>query len=1071
MNSSVSWMARNHVAANLLMVFVMVAGVLGITRMKKETFPEFDLDIIQIQVPYLGASPEDVEDGVVRRIEERLNGLEGVRRISATAAEGVAMVSVELQLGADGEQVLEDIKNEIDRIDTFPAETETPIIKQIARRNRVIDVVVFGDVSERALKVAAERVRDDLRASPLVSQVEMVGVRIDELSIEVPEASLRRHGLTLTQIAEAVRRTSLDLPAGSLKGSAGEVLLRTKGLLYDGRDYEPIVISTAPDGTQLRLGQIADIIDGFQDSDLISRFEGRPAAVVGAYRTGNESALEISDFVKQYVDDQRLSLPAGIAIDYVRDDARLLRSRLDLLIRNAQFGLILVFIVLSLFLDLRLAFWVMMGIPISFLGSFLLIESFDVSINMLSLFAFIVALGIVVDDAIVVGENIFAHRERGEPLLQAAVDGTLEVGKPVIFTILTSIAAFMPLAFVDGVMGKFMFVIPIIVVSVLVLSLVEALYILPAHLSSEPGSISHLLAKIFRIPLQWHGRTSAASNRALRHVIDHWYTPVVRAAVGNSLTTMAIGVAVMLATFGWVAGGHIKFVFMPQIDSDWVTIAIEMPQGTTVDQTGRVVSHIERAAMSVRDDDDRRTGVHENDTSIYRNIFSLIGDQPMGARSNFAATGGVGGQAHLAEIVIELQPSEERNASSSQIAADIRVAVGDLSGPESVTYTASLFSVGNAIEIQLASADFDQLLVAVERLKLEIASYPGTTEIQDSFKEGKLEMRLELKPQARTLGLTMADLAGQVRAGFYGAEALRIQRGSDDARVMVRYPADERRALGDIEGMRIRTPEGVEIPFGYVADVTLGNGYASIQRSDGQRIVTVTADVDTKLGNADEINEDLQSRFLPGLIQDYPGLRFSYEGEQREQADSFASLKQGFLVAMLAIYALLAIPFKSYSQPLVVMSAIPFGMIGAIWGHVLMGLDLAMLSMFGVVALSGVVVNDSLILLSFHNQLRAQGYGRDEAIIEAGRQRFRPIFLTSATTFFALLPMILEKSVQAQFLIPMAVSLGFGILFATFIILLGVPAGMKCLDGFLDWADHRRSTTAQAAELSMDSRI
>ncbi|MBT6625795.1 MAG: efflux RND transporter permease subunit, partial [Gemmatimonadetes bacterium] len=659
----------------------------------------------------------------------------------------------------------------------------------------------------------------------------------------------------------------------------------------------------------------------------------------------------------------------------------------------------------------------------------------------------------------------------GKPLLQAAVDGTLEVGKPVIFTILTSIAAFMPLAFVDGVMGKFMFVIPIIVVSVLVLSLVEALYILPAHLASQPGSISHLLAMIFSKPLHWHERTSAASNRALRHVIDHWYTPVVRAAVGNSLTTMAIGVAVMLATCGWVAGGHIKFVFMPKIDSDWVTIAIEMPQGTTVDQTGRVVSHIEQAAMSVRDDYDRRAAVHESDPSIYRNIFSLIGDQPMGARSNFAATGGVGGQAHLAEIVIELQPSEERNTASSQIAADIRAAVGDLSGPESVTYTASLFSIGNAIEIQLASADFDQLLVAVERLKREIASYPGTTEIQDSFKEGKLEMRLDLTTQARTLGLTMADLAGQVRAGFYGAEALRIQRGSDDARVMVRYPADERRALGDIEGMRIRTPEGVEVPFGYVADVTLGYGYASIQRSEGQRIVTVTADIDTKRGNADEINEDLQSRFLPGLIQDYPGLRFSYEGEQREQADSFASLAQGFLVAMLAIYALLAIPFKSYTQPLVVMSAIPFGMIGAIWGHVLMGLDLAMLSMFGVVALSGVVVNDSLILLSFHNDLRAQGYGRDEAIIEAGRQRFRPIFLTSATTFFALLPMILEKSVQAQFLIPMAVSLGFGILFATFIILLGVPAGMKSLDSFLLWVDRRRAATAQAAELVMESRI
>ena len=1062
MIKSVTWMARNHVAANLLMIFVMVAGILGIVRMKKETFPEFDLDIIQIQVPYLGASPEDVEDGVVRRIEERLNGLEGIRRVSATAAEGMAMISVELDLGADGEQVLEDIKNEIDRIDTFPAETETPIIKEMTRRNRVIDIVVFGDVTERALKVAAERVREDLRASPLVSQVELVGVRIDEISVEVSEASLRRHSLTLDDIALAIRRTSLDLPAGSVKGEGGEILLRTKGLLYDGRDYESIVVQTAPDGTQLRLGQLATIVDGFEDSDLISRFEGRPAAVIGAYRTGNESALEISDFVKSYVADQRSMMPVGVEIDFVRDDARLLRSRLDLLIRNAQLGLILVFIVLSLFLDLRLAFWVMMGIPISFLGSFLLIEPFDVSINMLSLFAFIVALGIVVDDAIVVGENIFAHRERGKPFLQAAIDGTLEVGKPVIFTILTSIAAFMPLAFVGGVMGKFMFVIPIIVVSVLVLSLVEALYILPAHLSSQAGRVSRLLGFIFSRPLQWHGRTSAAVNRGMRHVIDHWYTPLVRSAVRNSPTTMAIGIAVMLATFGWVAGGHIKFVFMPTIDSDWVTIAIEMPQGTTVDQTRRVVSHIERAAMDVRDRLDAERGVADADASIYRNVFSLIGDQPMGARSRFTPTGSAGGQAHLAEIVIELLPSEERTVSSSSIVAHVRAAAGDLSGPESVTYTASLFTIGNAIEIQLASADFEQLLVAVERLKDEIASYPGTSEIQDSFKEGKLEMRLDLKPQARVLGLTMADLARQVRSGFYGAEALRIQRGSDDARVMVRYPADERRALGDIEGMRIRTPAGDEVPFSYVADVSLGHGYASIQRSDGQRIVNVTADVDDRVGNAEQINSDLQSRFLPRLIQDYPGLRFSYEGEQREQADSFASLAQGFLVAMLAIYALLAIPFKSYTQPLVVMSAIPFGMIGAVWGHVVMGLDLAMLSMFGVVALSGVVVNDSLILLSFYNSLRDQGLTRDEAIVEAGRARFRPIVLTSATTFFALLPMILEKSVQAQFLIPMAVSLGFGILFATFIILIGVPAGMKSLDMVLSQVERRRSPDPEA---------
>ena len=1061
MNASIAWMARNHVAANLLMVFVLLTGVLGMIRLKKETFPEINLDQIQIQVPYRGASPEDVEDGVVRRIEERLTGLEGIRKINSTASEGVAVVNVELELGADMEKLVDDVKNEIDRIDTFPAETEEPVIKEVVRSNRVIDVVLFGDVSERALKVAAERVRDDLRASGNVSQVELIGVRTDEISIEVSEAALRRHGLSLGAIAEAVRRTSLDLPGGSVKGDQGQVLVRTKGLLYDGRDYEDVVVQTRPDGTRLTIGQVGRVVDGFEDSDLVSRFQGRPAAVVGIYRTGAESALEISDYVKQYVAESQGSLPAGIDIGYVRDDARLLRSRLDLLLRNAQLGLVLVFIVLSLFLDLRLAFWVMMGIPISFLGSFLLIEPFAVSINMISLFAFIVALGIVVDDAIVVGENIFAHRERGKGFVEAAIDGTLEVGKPVVFTILTSVAAFMPLAFVEGMMGKFMYVIPVIVVSVLLMSLVEALYILPAHLSKKPGVATRIFSSYLGWPLRLHDRTAERVNAGMRWVIDHWYTPTVRAALANPLTSIALALTMMLSTLGWVVGGHIKFVFMPEIDSDWITIAVEMPQGTTADQTGAIVEQIESGAVAVRDEYDAR-GDHEQ--SVFNNVFSLIGDQPMGRRSHFATAGMPGGQAHLAEVTIELLPSEERGVSSTQIASRIRQVVGELAGPETVTYSSSLFSVGNPIEIQLADADFDQLLLAVERLKEEIGSYPGTSEIQDSFQEGKLEVRLDLKPQARALGLTRADLATQVRHGFYGAEALRVQRGRDDARVMVRYPAAERRTLADIEEMRVRTPAGDEVPFAYVADVGLGYGYASIRRSQGQRIVTVTAAVDAKAANAEEINRDLTQRFLPRLMQDYPGLRYQLEGEQRERAESFASLGQGFLIAMVAIYALLAIPFRSYNQPLVVMSAIPFGMIGAVWGHVLMGLDLAMLSMFGVVALSGVVVNDSLILLSFYNQLREDGMQRDEALVEAGRQRFRPILLTSMTTFFALLPMILEKSVQAQFLIPMAVSLGFGIVFATVIILIGVPSGMKSLEAVLDWCGQARTATEEADE-------
>ena len=1055
MKRSIAWMVRNHVAANLLMVFVLLTGALGMLRMEKETFPEIDLDRIRIQVPYPGASPADVEAGVVRRIEERITGLEGIRRINSTAAEGMAVVTAELELGADMERVVDDVRGTIDRIDTFPAETEKPVIKELVRRTRVIDVVLFGDVPERALKVAAEEVRDDLRSSGEVSQVELVGVRTDEIAIEVSEAALRRHGLTLGAVADAVRRTSLDLPGGSVKGERGEVLVRTKGLMYDGREYDHVVVQTRSDGTALTVGHIGRVVDGFEDSDLICRFQGRPAAVVGVYRTGDESALEISRHVKEYVEDRQGSLPAGIDIDHVRDDARLLRSRLDLLLRNAQLGLVLVFVCLSLFLDMRLAFWVMMGIPISFLGSFLLIEPFDVSINMLSLFAFILALGIVVDDAVVVGENIFSHRERGKGLVQAAVDGTLEVAKPVVFTILTSVAAFLPLAFVEGNMGKFIVVIPVIVISVLLLSLVEALYILPTHLSTAPGLPSRVLGWALAAPLRLHRRVSERVNAGLRWVIERGYTPAVRRALVRPFVTIATGLSLLLATAGFIAGGHIKFVFMPEIDSDWVTIAVEMPQGSTAGQTRDVVRHIETAAMTVRDEIDAE---QPEGPSIYRNVFSIIGDQPMLRRTSFGAVGGVGGQAHLAEITMELLPAEERLLSSTGIVTRIRSAVGPLPGPESVAYRSSLFTVGNAIEIQLSAVDFDLLLAAAERLKEEIGGYPGTGEIRDSFQEGKLEMRLDLKPRGRVLGLTMADLATQVRHGFYGAEALRLQRGRDDARVMVRYPEEERRTPADIEGMRVRTPSGGEVPLPYVADVSLEPGYAALQRSGGRRVVTVTADVDAAVANAGEINGDLRERFLPLLARQFPGLRYSYEGEQREQAESFASLGRGFLVALVAIYALLAVPFRSYTQPLVVMSAIPFGMIGAVWGHVLMGLDLAMLSLFGVVALSGVVVNDSLILLSFYNQLRADGRPRDEALVEAGRQRFRPILLTSATTFFALLPMILERSLQAQFLIPMAVSLAFGILFATVIILIGVPAGMKLLELLLErWAGLRGS--------------
>lgn len=1043
MKAPVAWMAKNHVAANLLMGFIMLSGLFSMMQTKKETFPEMSLDQVQIQVPYLGATPAEVEDAVCKRIEERVRGLEGVRRVRSTAAEGMGSVSIELERGADLDKLLDDIKNEIDRIDTFPAEVEEPVIKELTRRNQAIDVVLYGEVEEKALKVAAERVRDDLRSSGVISQVELKGVRVDEIAIEVSEEALRRYGLTFAQVADAVRRTSLDLPAGRVESEDGAILLRTQGLMRSGREYEEVVVLTRPDGTALKLKDMATVVDGFEDTELISRFNGQPAAVVQVYRIGDQSALDISAYVHQYIEDKRSTLPAGIHINYARDDARILRSRIDLLIRNARLGLVLVFICLSFFLDLRLAFWVMMGIPISFLGAFVLMEPFDASINMLSLFAFIVALGIVVDDAIIVGENIFAHRVQGKPFGRAAIDGALEVGTPVTFSIMTSIAAFMPLFFVEGLMGKFMSVMPVIVISVLLLSLIESLFILPAHLSSEgDGALSRLVRRLLARPLAWHDRVVVLFDRGLQYVIHNAYQPTLRLALAHPLSSAALALSLMMGTGGLIAGGHIKFVFMPEIGSDWVTISVNMPQGTTASQTAKVVQYIEEKALALRDQIDAE---RESEDSIYRNVFTYIGDQPTARRSSFASAPGAGGQGHLAEITIELQPSEERDFDSTEIESQLRQRVGEVPGPESIVFSSLLFSAGNPIEVELAADNFDQLLLAVDRLKGKIAEYAGVGDIQDSFEEGKLEMKLQLKPQARTLGLTLADLARQVRQGFYGDQALRFQRGSDDVRVMVRYPKGERRNLGDVRSMRVRTLSGAEVPFGEVATVAIGHAYASIQRTDGQRVVRVTASVDDQVANADEINRDLESSLLPALAADYPGLRYRFGGEQKEQQDSLQSLLSNFAIALFAIYMLLAVPFKSYTQPLVVMSAIPFGIIGAVWGHLLMGLDLALLSFFGIVALSGVVVNDSLVLLTFYNQMLRGGTPHAEALVSAGAARFRPILLTSLTTFFGLLPMILEKSIQAQFLIPMAVSLGFGILFATFIILLGVPVGMHLL--------------------------
>jgi multidrug efflux pump subunit AcrB len=1036
-----AWFAANHVAANILMIFILVSGALALLNVVIEVFPELETDMVTVSVPYRGASPAEAEEGVCVRVEEAIASIEGIKRIRSTAQENLGTVTVELDEGADNRQVLDDIKAAVDRIETFPVETEKPVVSEVDTRRRVITVVLSGEASEKTLKALAERVRDELTALDEISQVEIAGVRNYEISIEVSEAALRAYGLSFEQVANAVGMSSLDLPGGAVKTRGGEILLRTKGQRYQGSEFEDIVVVTRRDGTKVYLDDVATVVDGFEDTDTATRFDGKRAVLIQVFRVGSEGALDVAEATKRYLTELEPTLPEGVAADTWDDDSIILKQRIGLLLRNARLGLFLVFVCLALFLNTRLAFWTTMGIPISFLGGFWLVPQFDVTINMISLFAFIVVLGIVVDDAIVVGENIFNYLEEGLKPLDAAVRGVREMATPVTFAIITTVAAFAPLLFVSGQMGKVMRQIPVVVIMVLLMSLVEALLILPAHLSGK-GTLFHRIMDPFLGPIE---RVQARVQRGLQWVIRGPYRRSLEFALEWRYLTVSVAVVFLFLSVSLVVGGFLKFSMMPKVDSDNMTALLTMPQGTPVEQTAAVLERIENAAVQVAADHDE--GQPDNRPSVVRHISTTVGQHPTAGGHGPMATQQTGGDSsHLGEVNVELLGAEDRDVGSGALLQRWRQVVGEVPGAVSLTFHSNLFSAGDPVSVQLSHRDFDTLLKAVDQLKLVVAEYPGTRDVADSFLPGKKELKLGLTDVGRAAGLTLSDLARQVRAGFYGHEVQRVQRGRDDIRVMVRYPEDERRSRGDIDEMRIRLPNGIEVPFTTVATVEEGRGYAVINRTDRRRVVTVTADVEESVANANEISADLRKSVLPGLAADFPGLSFDFEGEQREQAESLGSLRLNFVVAQLAIFALLAIPFRSYSQPLIIMSAIPFGLVGAVFGHLLMGLNMTMLSLFGMVALTGVVVNDSLILIDLINRRRAEGFSVDQAIRESGERRFRPIMLTTATTFLGLTPMIFETSMQAKFLIPMAVSLGYGIVFATAITLILIPTLYRILE-------------------------
>ncbi|MCP5023777.1 MAG: efflux RND transporter permease subunit [bacterium] len=1020
-----AWFATNHVAANLLMLSLLVIGGYSALNTKVNVFPDLDPRTISVGVFYPGATPEEVEEGISRRVEEALAGIEGIKRVRATSSENIGSVTVELTDDADKSDVLDDVKSAVDGIQNFPPQdAENPTVQDSVIKRKVLTVALWGKASERSLRELAFRLRDDLSSLKGISMVKVQGVRDYEIGVEVSEESLRRHGLSIEHVTNAVRGYSVNLPAGAIRTERGEILLRTDSQAYDRIDFERLVVLSGNDGTIVRLGDVALIRDGFEDVETASRFNSNPVAYVTVSSVGNQQVLDIEQKVKTYL--AGWPTPEGVQATVWSNGATVLRSRMDLLLRNGGMGLILVFAVLVLFLELRLAFWTTMGIPISFLGAFLLIPLVGGSINMISLFGFILVLGIVVDDAIVVGENIFAKREAGLPPKQAAIEGLREVISPVSMGVVTTILAFLPLYFTTGFFGDILWVVPVVVISVLLMSLVESFLILPAHLSGarvkrKRGTLV-LIQDTLRSGLQW--------------IIDRIYRPLLRKAVDYRYVTMASAVAVTALTVGLVKGGFVDVKIFPPIEGDNITARLNMVGGTPASETKLVLQHLLNTMDEVRAEFDAKTP--DSEASIVRNVAGTLGDQPFGGGRPHASTSASG--SNVAEVAIELSPGEERSIATSTIVERWRELIGEVPSVNTLTLNSNMLSAGDDVNVELAHSDFPKLLTATGKLKEFLGQYNGVHEIADSFEAGKRELNFELTRVGIAAGLTRSDLARQVRQSYYGAEAQRVQRGRDDVKVLVRYTEQERRNLSSLEELRIRLPNGSQLPLATVATYSEQRGYAVLTRTDRKRIVRVSADINEEAASVADINEQLKEVFLPGLIQEIPGLSFSFEGAERERMESMQSLARGMAIAIFAIFALLAVQLKSYTQPLIIMAIIPLGVIGAVIGHMLLGYSLSFFSMFGVVALSGVVINDSLVMLDLINRLVREGMTMEEAVMQAGPRRFRAILFTSLTTFVGLAPIVMETSMQAQFLIPMAISLSGGVAFATCLTLLLIPA-------------------------------
>ncbi|MDE1467766.1 efflux RND transporter permease subunit [Aurantiacibacter sp. D1-12] len=1023
----IAFMAKNGVAANLLMFFMIVAGVVSFGRIVQEVFPESSLDTVAVTVVYPGATPQEVEESILQRVEEAVAAIEGVKEINSVANEGSGTVNVELELGVDVSDALDEVKSEVDQIDTFPAEAEEPEVRELTTRQVVLRVAVFGDVGERSLKETAYGLEDAIAGLDDVSYVETSGVRDYRIYADVPQDRLEALNLSLTDVSRIVSASSLDSPAGSIDTATEEVRVRTVGQNYSQQDFEDIVLVGSGEGALLRLGDVATIRDEFEDFDLTTRFNEQPVAFVDVYRTSDERVLDVASAVKGLLEEH--SFPEGVSYAVWEDTSVLLEDRLSLLLKNAGIGLLLVLVALTLFLDLRLAFWTAIGIGATFTGAIFLLEWAGSSINMFSLFGFILALGLVVDDAVVVGENIYAERERGRSGLGAAIAGAQRVKVPVIFAVLTTITAFAPLLAVGGVIGKILADVPLVVLAVLALSLVEAMLVLPYHLSHLPAAGTAAKHRV----TQFFETVQKEVDDRLNAFVEGPLDRALQVCVKTPYLVLSGGLAILIVFFAMIPGGVIKVSFFPDIEADRVTASLEMPAGTTIERTTQIANRAEeardRAIARFYDGDPSEAPFLDATYTAVGLVQVQTG--PAGLQSTFRPS--------LAEARIELVPSGERDISAAELEQAWREEMGEVPEARSFSINSSLLSVGDPVNVRLSHPDNAVLDQVNDRVVAELQTIAGVFDIESDQDAGMREIELRLKPEARTLGVTLQDVAGQVRAAFFGAEAVRVQRGREDVRVYVRLPEEERDSIADIENFRIRVPGGFST-VGALADASFTEAPSQIRREDGRRIVTISGDVDDEVITGQEASRVIQQEIMPSILADYPELRYSLGGEQEEQQESFGSLGAAFGLALIVIYALLAIPFKSYTQPMIIMAAIPFGFVGALLGHLLLGIPLGILSMFGIVALSGVIINGALVLIDFLNENLEQGMPPEEAMIAASKSRFRPIFLTAVTTFLGVAPITFETSLQAQFLIPMSASLGFGVLVGTALLMLVIPS-------------------------------